>query len=372
MLGERWFVWLWNRANGEDQRRIPYSCNSWRCETCRRHVAQQTFARLKEACTQIDENTGEPLDPKGYVFIVVTLDQNGHRSGRPWADVNEAWGELGRMTTALLKRIGATWGPETRLQGTKRRRAVRTVGNRWVAVPEAHRTGWPHVNLLVWCPELAEALEADRDERLEDPELADAVAEAQALWRSKLPVGPELRQRARRAVVVQGALLEMITASGWGYQSTAERARNLEAVLGYGVKMAGMHDASLGELAKVTQLPMNAPARFRRLRSGKGFLPPVHKNPDITGCLLRRRMEAGQWKIQEVNPPQDIEQIPALRLAVKAELALIREETERARRKLPPWPPMRRAVRGTLDRHVATETSEQVAAVRARELAACG
>jgi hypothetical protein len=335
-------------------------------------VGQQTYARLKAACTQPDpdDNTRPLLDPRGFVFLVLTLDRQGTRSGRPWRDIDEAWGELGKMSTAVLKKIGATWGPDTRLQGKKRKRSVRTLGNRWVATVEAHRTGWPHLNLIVWCPELAEHLEDDRAGRLEDPELADAVAEAQALWRDRKPVPAELRERARRAVVARGALLDIITDAGWGYQSTAERARNLEAVLAYGVKVAGLHESSMGELAKVTQCPLNAPSRFRRLRSGKGFLPPVLSNPEVTGCLLRRRMECGQWKIQEVNPPQDETQIPALRMAVKAELALIREETSRARRKLPPWPPLRRATRGVLDQHVAT--SEQERAVAARELAACG
>lgn len=371
---ERWGVWTWNRERPHEQKRVPYSCNSWRCETCRRPVAQKMFARLKQACTAIDPETGEPLDPRAFVFLVLTLDRNGHRSGRPWRDVNEAWSELGKMTTALTKRIGATWGWETRLKGSKRPRWVRSVGNRWVAVPEAHRSGWPHMNLILWCPELAEHLEEDRDARLADPELADAVAEAQALWRSKLPIGPELRERARRAVTVRGALREMITAAGWGYQSTAERARNLEAVLGYGIKMAGLHEASLGELAKTTQLPMNAPERFRRLRSGRKFIPQAYKDPDITGCLLRRRMEAGQWKIQQVNPPKDEAAIIALRLACKAELALIREEAERARRKLPAWPPLRSAKGGKLDQHDGSfdGSSERRAAIASRELAACG
>lgn len=36
---------------------------------------------------------------------------------------------------------------------------------------------------------------------------------------------------------------------------------------------------------KAYQIPTNAPKGFRRLRASVGLLPPVHKNPDITGSL---------------------------------------------------------------------------------------
>lgn len=142
---ERWFVWTWKVDSPEKQIRIPYSCNSWRCEVCRRHEAAVAFARIKQAT--------EPLDPSGWCFLVLTLDRDGYFSGKPWADVNEAYRALGKMTRATLSRIGRTWGPETKLERSGRSKTLRTVralGNRWVAVVEAHRSGWPHVNLLVW------------------------------------------------------------------------------------------------------------------------------------------------------------------------------------------------------------------------------
>lgn len=372
---ERWFIWTWSRGAPAVQTRVPYSCNSWRCETCRRHEAAVTFARFKQAATAPE------LDPSGWCFLVLTLDRNGHESGRPWLDVNEAYRALGKMTRAVLQRIGATWGPERRRYvtrskktGVTRIRTERTIGNRWVSVVEAHRSGWPHANVVLWCPELAELLESERCARLEDPELADAVAEAQALWRSKQTVPSELRERARNAVVVRGALRTMLTDSGWGYQSTAERARDLEAVIGYGVKLAGLHDASVGELSKVTQCPMNAPERFRRLRSGKGFLPPRHRDPSVTGCLVRRRRAvAGDWEIVSINAPKDPAQVVPIEIAARAELKLIEEEENilsRSRGRLPPMPPLRVALRGELQSH--KETSERRAALRSRELSACG
>lgn len=368
---ERWFVWTWKRDNPGTQIRIPYSCNSWRCDVCRRHEAAVTFARIKEATSSPE------LDPRGWCFLVLTIDREGYYSGQPWADVSAAYAALGKMTRATLARIGRTWGPETALERSGRSKELRTVrklGNRWVAVVEAHRSGWPHVNLLVWCPELAELLRSDHAERLEDPEVADAVELARDAWSRKEPVPSRIREMARRATTVGAALRQLVEASGWGRESTAEAARSSEAIAGYVVKLAGQHDASVGELAKITQAPLNAPERFRRLRSGKGFLPPRQKDESVTGTLVRRRRSAeGDWEIQAVNAPKDETQADAVLRARAAELALIDEEERilsRNKGKLGPMPPMRIAIRGKLESH--KDTSERRSAMRARELSACG
>lgn len=346
---QRWFIWTWERSDPRKQTRIPYSCNSWRCDVCRRHEAAVTFARIKEATA--------PLDPSGWCFLVLTIDRAGYFSGNPWADVNDAYRSLGKMTTSLLKRIGATWGADSRLEGQKRVRTVRKLGNRWVAVVEAHRSGWPHVNLLVWCPELAAELRDEQAQRLEDPELADAVALARDAWRNREPLPSAVRERARKASTVGGELQQLVTACGWGLQSTAEAARSAESVAGYVVKLAGQHDASVGELAKITQAPLNAPERFRRLRSGKGFLPPRRCNENVTGCLVRRRRaDAGDWEICAVNAPKDPAQAEPVERARRLELLLIDSEERQLSRnggKLPPQPPVQHAIDGNLSREIS-------------------
>jgi len=366
---ERWFVWTWRRDATENQTRVPYSCNSWRCDVCRRHEAAVTFARIKQATA--------PLDASGWCFLVLTLDRDGYFSGKPWSDVNEAYRSLGKMQAKLMKRIGREYGPETRLERSgrsKRLATVRALGNRWVSVVEAHRNGWPHVNVLVWCPELAAELRAEQARRLEDAELADAVALARDAWARKEPLPAAVRERARRASTIGGSLADLITSCGWGLQSTAEAARSSDAIAGYVVKLAGLHDASTGELAKVTQCPMNAPERFRRLRSGKGFLPPRQSNPEVTGCLIRRRRSReGDWEIQAINAPKDEAQIEPIMRARVAELQLIDEEERvlsRNRGRMPPMPPLRRAVAGRLEGH--RETSTRRGALQQRELSAMG
>ncbi|HEY6723631.1 MAG TPA: hypothetical protein VI197_06340 [Polyangiaceae bacterium] len=325
-----------------------------------------------------------PLDPSGWCFLVLTLDRDGYRSGKPWSDVNAAYRALARMTRITLKRIGRQWGPDTRVETSTRKlkngrtsvrtRHVRYLGNRWYSVVEAHRSGWPHMNLVVWCPELAEMLRREHAARMEDPEVADAVALARDAWKTREPIPEGARERARRATVIGGPLAELLTDAGWGYQSTAETPRDLEAVLAYGVKLVGMHDAAIGEVAKVTQCPMNAPERFRRLRAGKGFLPPRQKNEAVTGCLVRRRRSReGDWEIQAINAPKDDAQVEPIMRARAAELQLIEEEEgilSRSRGRMPAMPPMRLAVAGKLESH--KHTSERRAAIGRRMMAAAG
>lgn len=336
-----------------------------------------TFARIKQAVERRGADGELEADPTGWCFLVLTLDRDGYFSGRPWHDINAAYAALGKMSRKALQRIGREWGPETRLERSGRSKELRTVralGNRWFSVVEAHRSGWPHLNLVVWCPELAALLRREQADRLEDPELANAVALARDAWKRKEPIPGAVRELARQATVADGRVLQVLEAAGWGRQSTAEAARDIEAVVGYGVKLAGLHDASVGELAKVTQCPMNAPERFRRLRSGKGFLPPRQKDETVTGCMMRRRRSReGDWELQAINAPKDERQHPQIERARAAELALIDEEERllsRGKGKLPAMPPLRRAIGGKLEGH--RETSERRQAMQARELAACG
>lgn len=339
-----------------------------------------TFARFKQAAEAVEAEQ-EPGAPSGWCFLVLTLDRDGYFSGKPWSDVNAAYAALGKMSRKTLERIGRTWGPEHRIEervskktGVVSVRKVRILGNRWASVVEAHRSGWPHVNLVFWCPELAALLRREHSDRLEDPELANAVALARDAWKRREAVPGSIRELARSATLAGGRVGELLEASGWGRQSTAEAARDIEAVIGYGVKLAGLHDASVGELAKVTQCPMNAPERFRRLRTGKGFFPPRESNPAITGVLVRRRRSnEGDWEIQAINAPKDAAQEEPIIRARSAEQQLIDEEERilsRQKGRLPVMPPLRLAVRGVLEGH--KQTSQRRAAVIERVRSAAG
>ena len=68
---------------------------------------------------------------------------------------------------------------------------------------------------------------------------------------------------------------------GFGVESTVEANRQFDSVeqlAGYIAKTAKDADRIHGELAKTCQIPVMAPLSFRRVRSGKGFLPPKSQN----------------------------------------------------------------------------------------------
>jgi hypothetical protein len=225
------------------------------------------YARIKEAI--------EPLAPDGWVFLVLTLDRDGTYSGQPWASADAAFKDLSQLSRNYMARLrrftielGAfEWAERTTKKGKLVRYKKALLSNQWVATVEAHRSGWPHVNMMIWSPVLAEYLRRDRAER-----------EAEG-------------ERGRNASLMNPELSRLLTGDdgrGWGIQSTAEAAKTPDAVVSYIVKLAGEAGAVVGELAKLSQLPTMAPERFRRLRSGKEFLPPRRKNPAYTGTLVRR------------------------------------------------------------------------------------
>lgn len=213
-----------------------------------------------------------PFDPRGSCLIVLTLDRFGTYSGeQPWRTAHDAYRALSRMTGEFLKRL-RKW---------MRIRGWTPLGNQWVATVEAHRSGWPHMNIVLWAPELADWISAEKNERL-----ADGMSE-------------------RDSSLVSRDLADIVTSSGFGLVSTAERARSPDEALGYIVKVAGKFDESLGELAKMTQLPVNAPFRFRRIRSGKGFLPRRRKAEGVTGTLLRRFVFEGFVAVEPLHRVKD-------------------------------------------------------------------
>jgi hypothetical protein len=149
----------------------------------------------------------------------------------------------------------------------------------------------------------------------------------------------------RDATLLHGELRIAAENTGWGRQSIAEAVKDKEALASYLVKL-------VGEVAKVSQAPTNAPVKFRRLRSGRGFLPPRRKNPNITGALVRRRRsDHGDWEILAVNASQNPTDNEAIQQAIVAEYSLIEEEETllAVHRVLPPMPPLRHASRGTVE-----------------------
>lgn len=259
--GRAWWIYTWLKDSPEKKQRVPYLCGSWRCPHCRTHEAHVTFARIQEACA--------PLSSDGFLLCVLTLDRPDSFDGPAWVDADAAYKSLSAKSRKFLKRL-RRW---------QKRMGMRPLDNEWIATVEAHKSGWPHLNIVMHSPELAEYVRAHKHEHDQTSACGGCNTTGCA--------------HCRQGTFLWGELLDAAVGSGWGRMSVIECARddNVERLTGYIVKLAGLADKTGSEIAKLTQLPTVAPERFRRLRSGKGFLPPRWKDERYTGTLVRRYHE---------------------------------------------------------------------------------
>jgi len=77
--------------------------------------------------------------------------------------------------------------------------------------------------------------------------------------------------------LIQEAAIEC----GFGKVGWCEKIRSRVGMSGYLLKL----ERELTGKAKGCQIPIDSPPHFRRLRASRGLLPPVLKDPDITGAL---------------------------------------------------------------------------------------
>lgn len=210
------------------------------------------YARISEAAASFDHSECS--------FLVLTLDRCGTYSGRkPWRNQDEAFRDLQRLSQRFFREL-RRWFARMGWEQLKRE---------WISVVEAHRSGWPHQNIVVFHRQFAAWLgEQERERRHEGLSNRDSI-------------------------LVCRELQSVVTRAGYGLQSTAEQAKNRDAVASYVVKLAGETDRLAGEVAKLSQSPVNAPLRFRRLRSGVGFLPKRKVKVGYTGTLVRRTRYSG-------------------------------------------------------------------------------
>lgn len=192
----------------------------------------------------------------GWVYIVLTYED---RRG----SVDNIYRKIGRQLQHFRQWI-------------QRNYAAAGEKVQYIALIEQHRDGFPHVNLLVHTRQF--------------------VNEAADNWK-------KLRRRVKRHA----------TATGFGKIFWLQPMRDKEAMSAYFVKLCG-------EVSKMNQAPLKAPSNFRRLRSSVGLLPPVNKDPEMTGELLKVGVELA-------------ERMPAHRILLAAELLRI-EENDKERRAL--------------------------------------
>ncbi|AGC45452.1 hypothetical protein MYSTI_04152 [Myxococcus stipitatus DSM 14675] len=225
----------WTRGETDPAKRRwwTYQCRSWRHEgDCARWVSQRDYARIMLAL--------EPLRVEDLVLVVLTLDPE-----RAEPTLDGQYQGLQPRWAMLAKYISRGWG-----EG-----GVPALGRiDFVSVVEQHRSGRPHLNVIIHSPELAQQL------RERPPTAADVAAKRGPHWWRSL-----------------------VAHCGWGPLSSIGHARSKEDVASYSVKVskaAVPHPTMVGEVVKLAQLPTAAPPRMRRVRSSKGFLPPARRPPD--------------------------------------------------------------------------------------------
>ncbi len=286
-----WTLCTWARGESWGKvHRQPARCRSWRHEgDCARWRASVDWRRMKDAF--------EPYPAQDCVLLVLTLaraespDPPTDEELERWGSPDQAWPELGNMLAKFLKRLNrmqcrecGCYGPVTywtkpRVWRGKMRPARKVTrkrcrgqcsphDSRWVSIVEQHRPkfpdfrAWPHLNVLIAWPWLAAKVRS---------------------WGNRGTV-------ERKGKVVEdgkiptGEILEHCVGADFGYQSWAMVAQDREALAGYFAKIAG---EAVGEVSKLTQLPLAAPRGFRRLRSGQGFLPRRFASKR-GGCLVGR------------------------------------------------------------------------------------
>jgi hypothetical protein len=167
-------------------------------------------------------------DSSAALFVVLTVDPSRYR------DAQAAFEAVSSNTRGFVRRLRRKFGDVE-----------------WCQTVEVHRSNWPHVNMILYCAELAELVR-------------------------------ELGER----VVNDNVLRDVLLASGFGYVAHLSAPRSEEALAGYITKVAHKFGAVAGEVAKLSQLPITAPTNYHRLRTSKGFLPAAEKNANVTGWIV--------------------------------------------------------------------------------------
>lgn len=228
-----WHLHLKHKTTGQEQR-VCWKCRSWRHQgDCARQVARKDFARIAEAFGR--------EKPGALVYLVLTLDQD--RDASRGMTAISAYRSLVRRWQSLRQWLQRQFGRVA-----------------YVATVEQHRTGWPHLNVVVACEDFAAAI----------------------------------REEGRKNGIAPGWLKGAAVRAGFGYRAWAEAPRDRTELAGYLVKLAH-RESLMGEVAKLSQLPLASPPGTRRLRSSRAFLPPsTSSSGEWTGELMRFSLELAQ------------------------------------------------------------------------------
>ena len=181
--------------------------------------------------------------------MVLTIPHSRHDSAE---QILEQYRQQGPMFERFRKRI-------SRLLEKK---GMLPLGNRWISVVESHASGHPHMNVMIQGEGICSLLKSEQ--KTEEPS-----------------------KSGKTFHLLHGEIAAIARACGFGRVS-GDIQGCIKNALAYVLKTAK-------EMNKLLQLPMVAEKRFRRYRSGKGFLPKTFRQEKaekrkaegsaIGGCL---------------------------------------------------------------------------------------
>lgn len=231
---QRWHLATWNKndpAGGVT--RIPFKCRSWRHEgECREWCAACDYRRCQHALTTFPD----------WSFLVLTYRR------RDWPDLRQLFRDSVKHFYSFRKRLERVIDPFKYIQT-------------W----EITQKGTPHVNVAISSRKLVDLIER------EGTWVPDGRRKLGKRW-NWFSV-----KESWKATVLE----PMQTASGFGSVSTLEPMTDSDRMAGYMTKLARELVGAGGK----SQIPLNAPTHWRRLRASQHTLPPRAKNPELTGKL---------------------------------------------------------------------------------------
>lgn len=225
---ELWHLQLWKKTESRaTAKRVPFRCRSWRHEgPCREWCGACDFLRCKQA---IESRTH-------WSFLTLTFEH------RKWS----------KSRLDLLFREGYhAWN-------RVRRRLVDESGHiKYIQTWEIHRSEYPHAHVVI------------------SNENVFRHACAVQAWKRAYMIGTQPWKL--------NWLEPMLQECGFGTACDLKPVHEGVGMAGYLAKMA----KELTGAGYKSQIPVNAPRHFRRLRASKGLLPKRYKDKDLTGTMVK-------------------------------------------------------------------------------------
>ena len=262
-------------------------CGSWRCPRCCYGVAMQDLRRLEAGV----------LSRPWWLYAVLTVDPAQWEN--PW--------EVYRMA-------GHLW--DKRLRKRLERRFGRLV---YVQTWEAHRSGWPHLNLLL----AGDALQRDVEQYPHGQRTAIKHGRPRTChwtaWRGRRKAtSGRLRGKSDR-------WSDWIEGSGFGRMKWLEIVDSPAAAACYLGKVAREIGATMWKQGD--QRPLNAPRHFRRIRSSRGLLPVADADLRWDQCRGWYQLERDGGLYEGVLVPRKIEDVNVEKLTWSDLMPLIARRT---------------------------------------------